>query len=1512
VSGPSCAHLHVHSEYSLLDGACKIEELAKRAAEFGQPALGLTDHGVMNGAIELYKACRKHDVKPILGCEIYLVDDHADRTGKVERNHLTLLAATDAGYRNLVKLSSEGFLEGLHRGKPNLDMGQLAARGEGIIALTGCLASRFCQRLVEGRDAEARAHVDDLVQAFGPDNVYFEVQKNGIAEQDRANEGIVRIAREMGRPLVGTGDVHYLRREDYHHHTALLCVQTKSTLAAPKMTFDTNEFFLRSSEEMAEAFAEWPEALASTIEIAERCDVSIELGQQLIPRYLADGEDERGYLRERVLEGLRARYGDPIPADATERAEMELGVIDRMGYNAYFLIVWDFVKWAKDNGIAVGPGRGSAAGSIVSYALRITDLDPLRYDLLFERFLNPERVSMPDIDIDFSVRGRERVMQYVVEKYGRESVAQIITFGKMFPRAATRDAARVLGHDYGVGDRLAKLIPDPEQGRAPTFERCLQPGEPLRGAYDTDAAAKQIIDVARGLEGIVRNASIHAAAVVIAGMPLTDVVPLQLADSGGAVGNGNGNGNGEKDYKLVTQFSMKPVEELGLLKMDFLGLRNLDVIEGALDIIERSTGARPDMTTLPLDDAKTYEMMARGDSIGVFQFESDGMQSALRQVKPTEFDDIVALGALYRPGAMDQIPTYARGKRNPDAVTVPDERLEPIIGSTYGVILYQEQAMQISKALAGFSGAKADDLRKAIGKKNREAMAALKPEFVEGCRANGVSQQVIDWLWDTNERSADYSFNKCATGDTRVILEDGTRTRLSEAFRLQPTRLMSMWADGEVRPNAVERIAQTGRKPVYHVRCESGRQIKVTADHRLLTTEGYLEVRDMRVGTELITLPMISDKQRKARRKTMMRLAHSPDRILWDQKAAVRMKAWQAGRSAAEEAAHMRSVHAANPHMTRAGVAAMHERVKWLWANDPEWREAQMRRSFASVRKAYDSGPGYGHCSIASNGMWCSSWPEREMCEWLISLGVEFEMHKPLPNGRMCDFYFDGVYWEMDGMDRSPEFFAEKYRELPYVVVTPEDFRFRVERHLATSHVENGDPIVSIEYVGEWMTYDVEMSADGPLNFIANGIVSHNSHAACYALISYRTAWLKANYPAEYMAALISSVMDTKDKVPFFAAQAEAMGIDILPPDVNLSDHEFVVVDGNIRFGLDAVKGVGFAAVEAIKAAREEGGEFASLWDFCARVDPRAVNKRAIEALVKCGAFGSTGASRKGMLGVLEQAQASGQKTQLDAQIGQGSIFDLGDTGPASPFGGANPVAAPQHPPIPPEEFDKAELLAVEKEAIGLFISAHPLKEVREALRATVDAPLSALVDRKDGEWVTAGGIITAAKKIRTKKGDPMMFATLDDLEGSLEVLIFGKALAEYEGALGVDEVVLVRGRVDHGDKGTSLIAQTVEPFAPTPEEVAAAREAAALEPVGPQPLTVRLDATGLPASIIDELKHVFGNHAGECEVVLAIETSAGPRTLRLGEGYRVNETPSLRAELQQILGPAALQATAT
>jgi DNA polymerase-3 subunit alpha len=1172
VSTPGCAHLHVHSEYSLLDGACKIDKLAARAAEFGQPALGLTDHGVMNGAVELYNACTKQGIKPLLGVEAYFVDDRHVKDRKVERNHLTLLAQSDEGFRNLVKLSSAGFLEGLHRGKPGVDMDLLARHAEGVIALTGCLASRSSRRIVEGREDQARAHLDELVQVFGPEDVYFEVQHNGLAEQEQVNEAIAGFAREMGRPLVATADVHYLRREDFHHHAALLCVQTKSTLAAPKLSFDTNEFYLKSSQEMAESFADMPEALASTLEIAERCEVGIELGKQLIPRYdCPDGQDEKSYLRTLVTEGLRARYGEPPPAEAIERMEMELGVIDSMGFNAYFLIVWDFVDFAKRNGIAVGPGRGSAAGSLVAYCLQITDVDPLRYDLLFERFLNAERVSMPDIDIDFSVRGRERVIRYVTEKYGAERVAQIITFGKMFPRAATRDAARVLGHEYAVGDKLAKLIPDPQQGRPPSFEDCMQPGADLAAECARDPVAKQIVDVAQGLEGIVRNASIHAAAVVIADRPLTDVVPLQLADAGAGE-------NGGKVYRTVTQYSMKPIEEIGLLKMDFLGLRNLDVIEDTIAIIERSAGEPVDMAQLPLDDEKTYEMMARGDAVGVFQFESEGMREALKKVGPTEFEDLVALVALYRPGAMDQIPAYARGKRNPEFIAYIDDRLRPITEATKGVILYQEQSMQIAKALAGFSGPRADDLRKAIGKKNRAAMAELKPEFYDGCRASGTSPDVIEALWTINERSADYSFNR--------------------------------------------------------------------------------------------------------------------------------------------------------------------------------------------------------------------------------------------------------------------------------------------------------------------------------------------SHAACYALISYRTAWLKANYPAEYMAALISSVMDTKDKVPFFVNQTESMGIEILPPDVNESDHEFMVVEGNIRFGLDAVKGVGFAAVEAIKRAREEGGPFGSLWDFCERVDCRTVNKRSIEALIKCGAFGSTGATRRGMLEVLDSAQAAGQKAQQDAEIGQGSIFDLGGFGEAAPA-----FAAPSHPPIPTHEYERPELLAMEKESIGVFITEHPLKRVREALRMKADCAIAEVAERRDGEWVKVGGMITEAKKIRTRSGSTMMFATVDDLEGSIEMVVFEKTLEAVEGALAADEIVLVRGRVDHKDANkVCVVVQDVQRFDPSEAEIEKAKahlaERAAAAP--PPPVRLRVDARRLHETVIDELRDVLARYPGETEFVLDMDTRAGLRRLRFGAGYRVaGRNAALTAELRRLLGTAIVHAPA-
>ena len=1177
----AAVHLHVHSEYSLLDGANKIDAMAARAAELEMPALGLTDHGVMNGAVEHYKACKAHDIKPILGLEAYLVDDrHAARAPgqRVERNHLTLLAASDTGFRNLVKLTSAGYLEGFSRGKANVDMELLDRHSEGVIALTGCLQSRFCQRLIEGRPADARAHIDDLAGVFGSDNVYFELQVNGIPEQDRANEGIASIAGEVGRPLVATGDVHYLRRSDHRNHAALLCVQTKSTLERPKLSFDNNEFFLKSAQELQEAFSPWPEAVPTTLEVAERCEVELELGKLLLPRFpTPEGEEPGEMLLRLASEGLRQRYGDPAPAAAAERLEFELGVIREMGFESYFLIVWDFVRFAKENGIAVGPGRGSAAGSIVAYALNITDLDPLANDLLFERFLNPARKSMPDIDIDFSVRGRDRVIRYVQEKYGRESVAQIITFGKMAPRAATRDAARVLGYDYATGDRVAKQIPEPIMGRSPSFEECLREGQELRRTCDTDADARRIVEVARGLEGIVRNNSIHAAAVVIADRPLDEIVPLQLAEDrgGGPAANGNG-ARGERAYKVVTQYSMGPIEEIGLLKMDFLGLRNLDVIEDAVEIVRRSRGVELDMEGIPLDDAKTYEMLSAGDSVGVFQLESDGMRDALRKVRPTEFRDIVALVSLYRPGAMRYIDDYARGKRNPGSVTYADERLRAITESTYGCCIYQEQLMEIAKQMAGFSGAEADDLRKAVGKKKRDLMATMEGKFLAGLEGSGTDRRLARELWSLMTAAADYSFNK--------------------------------------------------------------------------------------------------------------------------------------------------------------------------------------------------------------------------------------------------------------------------------------------------------------------------------------------SHAACYALIAYRTAYLKANFTAEYMAALISSVMSTKDKVPFFVNRCDAMGIEVLPPDVNSSDHSFVVSGNRIRFGLDAVKNVGHQAVEAIIRSREAGGPFDSIWDFCERVDSRAVNKRAIECLVKCGALDSTRDTRRGMLEVLVQAQASGQQAQEDTRRGQGSIFDLGGGGEGEEAPSGLGAVGKQRIPVPAEEFDQRDLLRLEKETLGTFLSAHPLAEVREALRARVDCPLTEVAGKPDGTWLTVGGIVGEARKVRTRNGGHVMFAGLDDLEGRVELFV-RDATGEAAQAIQADRVVVIRGRVDHKGGGqTSVVVQDAEVFEPDAAEVAAA-EAKAAAKRDPAQFILSIDAGQFGPGLIEELKALFEGFPGESEVLLVMRTAEGTRRLRFGDGYRISPSPPLRAQLAEVLGPRAIAA---
>jgi DNA polymerase-3 subunit alpha len=1128
-AAPPFVHLHVHSEYSILDGACRIPALVDKAARLEMPAVSLTDHGSLAGAVELYREARKTGVKPIIGCEVYVADDRRAQTKGYA--HLTLLAESNEGYANLIKLSSLGYLEGYYY-KPRVDWELLERHATGIVALSGCLSGRVSRALSEGRGNDAREDLDRLVQIFGRDSTYVEIQNAGLAEQTQINPDLIALADETGLPLVATGDVHYLDADDAFAHEALLCIQSGDTLKNPShWKFDTNEFFFKTPEEMAGDFPGLEHAMARTLEVAERCNVELELGRILLPTFpVPEGRDSFDYLVQLCEQGLVKRYGKATP-ELTERLRFELKTVKEMGFADYFLIVWDFIHFAKQNGVSVGPGRGSAAGSLAAYCLEITDVDPMRYGLLFERFLNPARKDLPDMDIDFSVAGRDRVINYVAEKYGRDRVAQIITFSTMAARAAIRDAGRVLDIPYGVVDRIAKLVPE---GPGQTLEAALKPGAELRQAVDSDPIAKEVVDLARPLEGLTRADSIHAAGVVIGAQPLIEVVPLQQKGA---------------DSEVVTQLGMWDVVDLGLLKMDFLGLRNLDVIDKAVDLV-----GGVDIGTLPLDDAKTYAMLARGDSTGVFQFESSGMRDALRQVKPTEFEDLIALVALYRPGPMGYIPTYAARKNGREQISFADPRLEAITGQTYAICIYQEQYMQIAKELAGFSPAEAETLRKAIGKKIHELMASLKDKFLEGCAENSVAPAVAQQLWKDMESSQDYSFNK--------------------------------------------------------------------------------------------------------------------------------------------------------------------------------------------------------------------------------------------------------------------------------------------------------------------------------------------AHAACYALIAYRTAWLKANHPKEYMAALISSVMNTKDRVPFYVNGCRDMGIDVLPPDVNSSQQDFAVVQGVIHFGLNAVKNVGEAAADAIVRVRAEGGPFESIWELTERVDPQVLNKRALESLVKCGALDSTGSSRMGMLAALDAALGHGQRISADRLAGQASIFD-------GAFGEAEQSMEVQHPPIAATEFDERELLRLEKEVLGLYVSEHPLERVRAELRRKTDCALTDLERRRDGEFVTVGGIVSSLKQVTTKRGEPMVFVTLDDPTGSAEVVVFNSTYATARELLEADRILVVKGRIDHKQAGeTKLVASEVSAF----ESALVRRE-----------VRLRIDARQAPAGLIRELAALVSDYPGDAPVYLALETSLGERTLALGSGYRVKPEADFFAEVRALLGEAAI-----
>ena len=1284
------------------------------------PAAAITDHGVMYGAIDHYEACLKHGIRPVIGVEAYVAPrTHKDKDSQLDSQkhtrHLTLWAKNLQGYKNLVKLTTKANLHGFYY-KPRVDHEMLAEHSEGIICGSACLGGEIPQLIIGQKFDEAVHRAEKYRDIFGKENFFLELMDHDLTGQDEVNQRVIDIHHRTGIPLVATNDAHYLTSKDERMHKVLVCIGTNSTLDKAALHYGPN-FYLKSADEMWEKFKHVPEALENTVRIAEMCDVQLDLKTTHFPHYeVPPGHDLTSYFKHLCEERFPSRYpkGHPREAEARKRMAYEQQIIIDKGYSGYFLVVQDFINWSKSRGILVGC-RGSAAGCLVSYVLGITNLDPLPYGLLFERFLNPERKSTPDIDVDFPDKRRDEVLKYVSDKYGKEKVAQIITFGTLAARAAVRDSARAMGLDLKLADNVSKMIPA-IPGHAISIAKAIEEVKELGDLYDSDSQVKNLLDTAQQIEGFTRHASRHACGVVIGKEALDELVPLE-----------------EKDGDIITQYHAKAVEKVGLVKMDFLGLQNNTVINDTLELIESRHNEKIDLEAIELNDKRVYDMLGRGDGIAVFQMEGTGMRKLLRELKPENLEHIIAQISLYRPGPMDEIPRYIQGRFG-GKVTYPHPKLEAVLKDTYGMLLYQEQVMQAATVLANFTGGQAESLMKAMSKKKADEMAAMKPLFLDGCKANKISQGDATDIFDRMEAFAKYAFNKCIFSLSTIRLPDGRKMRVAEAYKNPPAEIMAMWPDGEIRPHKVQRIVKTGRKPLLKIRTKKGRVIKATAEHRFLTTEGYLPVSVLCVGDELLTDACPATEVAAERLKPTVRLRGQDALQVLAEKNCVAIASVHAGGQLAEGLAAATSVAEKSAAISIADSARQH------------------------------------------------------MAQWLIAQNIDFEMHKVLPNGRICDFYFAGTYWEMDGMDRVAEYFEAKYGDLPFVVVTPEDFKFRIEHHLQLAHAQNGDPIVSIEPCGEGMTYDIEMAPDGPLNFIANGIVSHNSHAAYYGLVSYWTAWLKTNYKPEFMACKMTSLLEKKDKLLVVIDDCRKNGLQVLAPDVNESNRDFTVVgarhEESIRFGLQAIKGIGEGPVAAICEARKDGGRFINIFDFCTRVAPRACGKGAIETLVKCGAFDSIHDNRQAALDAVDRAMLAA----VAASKGQGDLF-----GAPSETGQIKSTGTLENVP----DASRDERLAWEKELLGLYISDHPLLPLRAFLeRRCTGLDKIGEEGLRDNARVEVGGLVTSVMKRFDKNSRPWAIFGLEDLAGSIEVLAFAKTYEKCGECVTEDARLIVRGRI--------------------------------------------------------------------------------------------------------------------
>ena len=1478
-------HLHVHSEYSLLDGAAQLDKLVEAAKALGFPAIALTDHGNLFGAIDFYTAAKKTGIKPIVGCELYVAPgsrfERSSQDGGYEgASHCTVLVRNESGYRNLVKLVSKAYLEGFYY-KPRVDRELLAQHADGLLVLSGCLNSEVSKLLSAGEDAKAKQAAGWYQDVFGRDHYFMEIQSHGIDDQAKVTAGTLRIAEALGAPICGTNDSHYLEASHAKAHEALLCIQTGTTMSDPnRWRFSTEEFYLKSADQMREVFRELPEAHRNTLAVAERCDLQLAFGKFHLPNYqLPVGfETLDGYLEHLALEGLRARYG-ASPADAVvERLRYELGVISKMGFSGYFLVVWDFIAYARRQGIAVGPGRGSSAGSLVAYCLGITNVDPIRYGLLFERFLNPERISMPDMDIDFADDRRDEVIRYVVDRYGEDRVAHIITFGTMGAKAVIRDVGRVLGFSYGEADRIAKLVPSFPLNIS--LDESLEKAPELAQNVKRDPRVGELWSVAKALEGGTRHASVHASAVVISDEPLMERVPLY---------------KDPKRPELITGFAMGPIEKLGLLKMDFLGLKTLTVITDAVDLVKTSRGIELDADRLPLDDPRTYQLLSEARTLGVFQLESQGMRDALQRLRPERIEDIIAMVALYRPGPMDLIPDFVNRKHGRAEITYEHPAMEKHLQETYGIMVYQEQVMRLAADLAGFSLAQADILRKAMGKKDRELMAEQREEFIKGCKAHKVDGRKAERIWDLIEKFAGYGFNKCLTGDTEIEMADGTRRPI---IAIRPgDRVLTK--DGAYRALGVR---PSGTRTVGELRLANGMTVRCTPDHPIFTQRGWVNAedvtaddyvataRELPAGAESVPthhaallgyalsegslgyeghfyLYSSSQDERADMAAVLERFPNTIARIeeRRDGRAGsvrpARRDRTQASGAAAflYETCGLRGQRATTkrvPTLTdrwdRAALAVLvaklfqgdgciHARSRSIFyatsseglAKDVRRLLLKLRLSSTIHRKSFHyrgtRRPGFTVNLVGGREAFSRFATEvgphllggkRQALGELLRASVDTPRLLArgtvdvIPLALCLTPVREAIAKAFPTLRAGCRSLGVSYR-LMFSDGTKGGLRRGTLRYLAEKldapalHALADAPIGwsrprSYVVTGEEPTYDFEVPV--ARSFIANGIAVHNSHAACYGLVAYQTAYLKANYPVEFMAALLTSEMERTDKIVQYIDECRVMGLRVAPPDVNRSGARFTVDGDTIRFGLAAIKNVGETAIESIVQVRQGGsGAFGSLTDFCARVDLRLLNRRVLESLIKAGAFDGGGATRAALLAGLDQAMEAGQRRQRDREEGQTSLFDSPGSAPAA-------VKA-ETPRANVPEWPTEQLLGYEKEVLGFYLSGHPLERYKDRARDLGTASAADVATRPVGARVALLGQVSQLRERATKSGNRMAFASLDAVDGAVALTIFPEALKICAAALHAPGPVLVRGRIDETDKGRVVLVEDVKPL---------------------------------------------------------------------------------------------------